>query len=125
LSFLVTAVTAAALVLIFPYLTLVFDETMITDGYIVLVTLAVGMTIFSIFVPVDHVLLQAGRPGIQSIMMTGNIVINVVLNLTLIPIYGLVGAATATAISFALAGIVLNGVAWRYLNLKGGLLIAK
>jgi len=125
LSLLMTVLVAGALVGAFPYLTLFFDEMLISGGYRVLVILAAGMTVFSIFVPVDHVMLQAGRPGVQSAMMTGNILINVALNLALIPVYGLIGAASATAISFVVAGIILNAVAWRYLGLKGGLFVAK
>ncbi len=124
-SFLMTALAASVLVAIFPYLDLAFDKDMIEAGYPVLLILALGMTLFSIFVPCDHVLLQSGHPGAQSLMMTVNILLNVILNITLIPLYGLVGAASATAIAFVGAGIILNIVAWRFLGLKGGLLIAK
>jgi len=124
-SFLMTAVAAVGLVVVFPYLDLVFDAVMIETGYPILLILAAGMTFFSVFVPTDHVMLQAGRPGVQSMMMTTNIMLNVVLNLTLIPEYGLIGAATATAISFVGSGVILNTVAWRFLDLKGGLLLAK
>ncbi len=125
LSLLMTALVAGVLAGAFPYLALFFDEMLVSGGYRVLVILAAGMTVFSIFVPVDHVMLQAGRPGVQSAMMTGNILVNVALNLALIPAYGLIGAASATAISFVVAGIILNAVAWRSLGLKGGLFVAE
>lgn len=125
LSLLMTAAVAGVLAIVFPYLSLFFDESLIASGYRVLVILAAGMTVFSIFVPLDHVVLQSGRPGVQSAMMTGSILINVGMNLALIPAYGLIGAAAATAIAFVASGIILNAVAWRCLGLKGGLFIAR
>jgi O-antigen/teichoic acid export membrane protein len=125
LSMALTALGAGLLIVAFPYLAGAFDEALISGGYQVLIILGVGMSVFALFVPVDHVMLQAGRPGVQSAMMTGNILVNVVLNLMLIPAYGLMGAAMATTIAFVLSGVVLNTVAWRYLGLKGGLLVGK
>jgi O-antigen/teichoic acid export membrane protein len=125
LSFLMTAATAAVLIVIFPYFDKYFDPDMIEQGYPLLIMLACGMAVFSIFVPTDHALLQAGRPGKQSVMMTSSIALNALLNVSLIPLYGLSGSAFATTVSFLGTGLILNMMAWRYLGLKGGFLIAK
>ncbi|NVJ91207.1 MAG: oligosaccharide flippase family protein [Methylocystaceae bacterium] len=125
LSFLATAAAATVLFVVFPYLDMVFNPEMIEAGYPALMILLGGMTVFSIFVPTDQILLQAGWPGRQSLMMLMNILLNVILNFMFIPIYGLIGAASATAISFVGAGLLLNVLAWRFLGLKGGLLVAK
>ena len=67
-------------------------------------------------------LMQAGQPGRQSALMTVNILINVGLNIWLIPIYGIQGAAMATACAFAVSGLTLNAAVWRWLPMPGGLL---
>jgi len=57
--------------------------------------------------------------------MSLNITINVALNVVLIPIYGIHGAAMATAAAFAMAAVTLNGAVWWQLGLRGGLIFAE
>ncbi len=124
-SFLMSATVATVLLLVFPYFNIVFDPVMIEQGYPILVVLAFGVMFFSFFIPCDHVLLQAGHPGGQSLMMSLNIMLNVVLNFFFIPQYGLMGAAFATACAFVGSGVVLNLAVWRALGLRGGLFFSK
>jgi O-antigen/teichoic acid export membrane protein len=65
------------------------------------------MTVYAFVVPFDQLLLQSGQPGRQSALMATYVGANVVLNLLLIPSFGLLGAAVATAISLVLAGVLL------------------
>ena len=67
----------------------------------------VGYVLYATFVPVDFIFLQAGKPGYQSIFMIFITLINVSLNFYLIPKFGLIGAAMATAIAFSCSGPVL------------------
>jgi len=55
--------------------------------------------------------------------MTFNVTINVILNLTLIPFFGLYGACSATAASFVIAAIAINGASWKWLGFRGGVLL--
>ena len=107
---------------LFPYLAPWFADGLVIGAREVLIPLTVGLGLYAAFVPLDFVLMQAGRPGRQSALMTINIAINVVLNLALIPTYGIFGAALATALAFALSAVTLNAAVWRWLGMPGGLL---
>ena len=61
-----------------------------------------------------------GRPGINAARGCAALVVNIAANLVLIPVYGIIGAAVATTISYSLsafAGYVafvhIAGVRWR------------
>ena len=124
-SFVATTLTGAGLAVLFPYLEPYFEAEMVARSYPVLLVLCAGMIFFSAFVPLDHVLLQANRPGIQSMMMMANVSANIGFNLVLIPVLGMIGAAIATVCAFVVASVILNATAWRYLGLRGGVHIAK
>ena len=84
-----------------------------------------GLIVYSAFVPFDNILLDAGLPGKQSMFMAINTMINVLLNFLLIPRFGLLGACTATTISFLLSCLNLNAFASHLLGLRGGILLAR
>lgn len=119
-SFLIYALATGLVILIFPYLAPYFPEGLVSGSYPVLITVATGLAIYAAFIPVDFIVMQAGMPGRQSILMSINIIINIGLNSTLIPIYGIQGAAVATAIAFAFSALSLNIAVYRWLDLKGG-----
>ena len=120
LSFLATLLISAIVIFIYPYLPKIsLPRTVIDASYLVLLILLAGLTIYSIFIPFDYIFNDAGRPGTQSIYMTINTSINVILNLTLIPIFGIYGASTATAVSFACSWLILNILVILSLKLDG------
>ena len=98
---------------------------LVADSRSLLLILTAGVLLYSAFVPLDQALLQGGLPGRQSLLMTGNVLANVLLNLALIPAFGAVGAAVATALAYAISVLSVNLAAWRWLGLRGGLLIAR
>ena len=55
-----------------------------------------------------------GRPGINSIVSVIALVVNIVANLVLIPRFGILGAASASLISYTLSSLVLTAVAARF-----------
>lgn len=120
----VFAVVAGCVLLVFPELARFFPDGLVSGAYPVLVVLITGLAVYAAFIPLDFILLQGGMPGRQSGLMTLNVTLNVGLNLGLIPLYGIEGAAIATAISFAISGLTLNLAAWRWLSMPGGLLFA-
>jgi O-antigen/teichoic acid export membrane protein len=113
---------ATAVHIVFPYLAPWFADGLVAGAGQVLLPLTIGLGLYAAFVPLDFILMQAGRPGRQSTLMTVNIAINVILNLVLIPTYGIMGAALATAAAFALSAVTLNAAVWRWLPMPGGLL---
>jgi len=118
------AAVGGCVMLVFPDLAPLFPNGLVSGAYPVLVILITGLSAYAAFIPLDFCLLQGGMPGRQSGLMTLNVMINIGLNLGLIPIYGIEGAAIATAISFAISSLTLNLAAWRWLNMPGGFLFA-
>jgi O-antigen/teichoic acid export membrane protein len=108
---------------VFPFLGPYFPKDLVTLSYPLLIILLCGLVVFSTTIPFDHILLQAGQPSHQSLLMTINVMVNVIFNLALIPRFGLYGAATATAIAFICATFTVNLAARKWLGYRRGLLI--
>lgn len=113
--------TAAAVLLILPWLAPLFPEGLVGSAHGLLQIVALGLLLYAPFVPLDFCVLQSGRPGLQSILMTGNIAMNAALNLALVPSFGLWGAAVATATAWTLSAVTLNVVVARGLGVPWGL----
>ncbi|MCW5898526.1 MAG: polysaccharide biosynthesis C-terminal domain-containing protein [Flavobacteriales bacterium] len=60
---------------------------------------------------------QLGRPGTQTLFITGFFLSNVLLNLALIPLLGIHGAALATALSFLVMALLQRMLATRVLHI--------
>lgn len=116
------AAAAVAIAVAYPLLAGRFDPAYL-EGVRPLHVLLAGMVAYAFFVPFDQLLLQSGFPGRQSVMMASYVAINVILNIALIPAYGLTGAATATAISLVSAGVLLLAASWAWLGYRGSVLL--
>ena len=117
------SVVAAGVLIVYPYLGPYFPDDLVGLSHPILLVLIGGLLIYSVMIPMDHMVLQGGYPGRQSLLMTFNVTINVVLNLALIPFFGLYGACSATAASFVIAAIAINGASWKWLGFRGGVLL--
>ena len=113
---------ALILLVFFPILSNFYPIELINSAHELLFVLLSGLFIYAVFIPFDYVLLQSGMPGRQSLLFTINVITNVVLNIILIPIFGIWGAAMATAISFSLSAFSLNFAASLWLGCRRGLL---
>ena len=121
---LATFIVSASVVLItYPFLGPLFPEGLIELSHPILMVLISGLLIYSVMIPMDHIFLQGGYPGRQSLIMAYNVLVNGLLNLTLIPFFGLYGACSATAVAFVVAAISINGASWKWLGFKGGVLL--
>ena len=89
------------------YIAARFDAGFVTPGSSVLFVLLTGMSICAFVVPFDQLLLQSGQPGRQSALMAATLARTSSSIFCSIPPFGLLGAAVATAISLALAGVLL------------------
>lgn len=119
------ALAAAATLFILPYLESFFPEGLVVEAHALLFPLLGGLLIYAAFIPLDHILLQAGMPGRQSLLMSANVLCNIVLNAALIPQFGLWGAAVATAGAFVFSALSLNVAARCWLGLRYGVLFGK
>ncbi len=86
------------------------------EGLLPLTILLTGMTLISVFIPFDNLLLVSGHPGFQSLQHLTIVLSNIVLNATLIPILGIKGAAIATASSYFIGITVLLVMVHRLLG---------
>jgi O-antigen/teichoic acid export membrane protein len=77
------------------------------EGLPALIVLLAGLTLVSAFVPFDNLLVASGHPEYQTLQHLAVISANVVLNLSLVPKLGIVGAATGTALSHVIGILVL------------------
>ncbi len=102
------AVIGGVTTLIFPYLaTMVAPGQGYEAGWLVFAILAAGAVGQSGYIPFSGILTQGGFPGRNTILLTLAMVTNLVLNAALIPLYGMVGAAVATALSYLLFVVYL------------------
>jgi O-antigen/teichoic acid export membrane protein len=93
-------------------------------GAAVTALLALGQLFDVATGPCGHMLLMSGRPALTMTSNLAGLAVNVVLNLWLIPRYGIVGAGVAWACSLALINLMRVTFVWatmRMLPLDRGL----
>ena len=104
---------AGALWLIHPWLLSKFGDGFEAGGT-ALVILIAGQLVNVVCGPVGNILVMSDREWTASLTFIAGTLLNFVLNLWLIPLYGIEGAAIATAISLAFANILmLIFVVWK------------
>ncbi|MEC5129366.1 polysaccharide biosynthesis C-terminal domain-containing protein [Verrucomicrobiales bacterium BCK34] len=79
-----------------------------TEGWVPFAILAGGLALISGYIPFSQVLLQTGSAFRNSVLVGIGVLANIILNVLLIPVFGLIGAAAATAISWVLSVIMLR-----------------
>nr|WP_290128993.1 oligosaccharide flippase family protein [Hoeflea alexandrii] len=82
-------------------------ERGLQEGTVVLLILLGGLVATSPFIPFDNMMLISGYPGRQTLQQAVAFVVNVSLNLALIPVVGIEGAAIGTASSYLAAVVSL------------------
>jgi len=64
----------------------------------------VGIIPMSYFKIIGTLLLAQGKKGVYLGMLTGSVVVNIVCNLVTIPLWGKMGAALSSVVSYTVAG---------------------
>jgi len=85
-------------------------------GYPVMFALVLGFLARSFAGPLQGMVIAIGRQNTAAMAMGLVVIINITLNLLLIPAYGLIGAAVATAISFIVESILLYVIVQKVLQ---------
>jgi len=100
----VSAITWAA----YPLLShIAFGSADFLEAELPLLLLLAGLTCSSGFMVFGMIFTQADKPGVHTGFVTTNIVVNIALNLAFIPLFGIAGAAAATALSYFVSSIML------------------
>lgn len=102
-------------------LIIAFPETLLnlfgaeySSGKLLLPVLALGQLINALCGPVMYILNMTGKEQESQRIMLWMSVINIVLNLVLIPAYGIIGAAIATSISMIAWNVIAAVLVYRY-----------
>ncbi|WP_134670263.1 flippase [Halorussus marinus] len=97
-------------------LTVVYGQAY-TESAIVLVVLAFGFLLHAITGLNDNTLISVGNSRVVMVDNVVAVLLNIVLNVVLIPRYSFVGAAVATAITFAVRNVLYTYHLYRYVGI--------
>jgi O-antigen/teichoic acid export membrane protein len=89
-----------------------------SEGYPLLFVMSVGLLFRAAIGPAETLLIMAGQQKICAAVYTVTFLLNVALNVTLIPAYGLTGAAVATTTALVLEALVLYYVTYSRLGIS-------
>jgi O-antigen/teichoic acid export membrane protein len=104
----VCGIAAASFPFVVPWLT---GDQAFAAGAVPFALLMAGIVAASAWLPFNQVLMMGGRPGWHTIYMLVAVAMNIVLNVLLIPLYGLTGAGLATAIALFASALWLRRLA--------------
>ena len=88
------------------------------EAYPVMLILAIGLILRAALGPADVVLNMLGEQSICARILVVSAALSVALSLALVPLFGMLGAATATSLALLAASAAHSLVAWRRLKLK-------
>ncbi|MBM4241061.1 MAG: flippase [Euryarchaeota archaeon] len=92
-----------------PVLSILFGSNYVY-GADALKILVIGMTFYTLFMVSASISQGIGHPRLPMIILIGGTVINLVLNLIMVPLYGILGAAIATT---AAAFLIMVAIVWK------------
>jgi O-antigen/teichoic acid export membrane protein len=119
LGYAAMAVIGTLAIIVYPFvLQLLIGKPEYADSWPVFAILIAGIMISAGFIPFGGILQQGGHPFAQSMLFAVVVGLNLVGNLILVPIFGVLGAAVGTAISQACFPIVLNYFSRSYLKVR-------
>lgn len=111
------SLACALVLLVFGKYILMMFGAGFADGHILLMTLMVGVLARAAIGPIDALLTMAGEQKRCAVAYAITFACNVALNLALIPFYGLMGAAIATATAMIIEAALLFYLTRKYLGL--------
>jgi len=91
-----------------------------TDAGVALRLILPGIVAYSVVAVLSRYITGRGKPGTGTLILIGGLVVNVAINLLLIPRYGIVGAAAASSISY-LATALMTLIVFHRLSGRGWL----
>jgi O-antigen/teichoic acid export membrane protein len=105
----IMAVLGALTLGLYPWLyPLASGDPHLRESWTVLAVMMVGLVVNSGWKPFAQILLQGGHPGYYSLFITALLLCSILLNLALIPVLGVYGAALTTACTY----LIEVGLIW-------------
>ena len=108
--FIVGAVAIAAFPL---FIEVITGSNSYEGAYLPFCILITSLVLVAGFLPMQMTLIQCGFPGYQTAQRAITVLVNILLNAMLIPLYGITGAAVATGGSYIISIAVLYGMCLR------------
>jgi len=102
----------------YPVLLALIGDPTLYDSWGVFAILSAAIALTSGYYAFHGLLLQGGRPGTHTVMIVIMVTSNITLNILLIPVFGLYGAATATGLTFVINALLLIVFARRIWNIR-------
>ncbi|MFN0009855.1 MAG: polysaccharide biosynthesis C-terminal domain-containing protein [Planctomycetota bacterium] len=110
-TYLGMAGVAAVAIVLFPRaVEWIYADPAFASSWAPFALLMLGILSASGYIPFGQILLMAGKPGWHSGYIGASVALNVLLNWILIPLYGLPGAAAATALSVLASVFLLRAI---------------
>jgi O-antigen/teichoic acid export membrane protein len=109
------AMAAVVLILGEPMLALFGEE--FVDGYPLLFVLVVGVVARASVGPCESLLTMSGNQNVCAFVNATTLAFNIGLNMLLLPLFGLWGAAFATALAMMFEAVALSFTVWRRLGI--------
>lgn len=109
------AMAAVVLILGEPMLALFGEE--FVDGYPLLFVLVVGVVARASVGPCESLLTMSGNQNVCAFVNATTLAFNIGLNVLLLPLFGLWGAAFATALAMMFEAVALSFTVWRRLGI--------
>lgn len=116
LTFYFSLIMIAAVLLFKDQLLGLFGESFKEAGYVI-TPLSIGLLCRALVGPGERVLMMTGHHYMCAVIYLTMVIIDIILNLILIPRYGILGAAISTSISFILMALMLYIIISKKLNI--------
>lgn len=112
-------IVGAAAIILYPIGALISENKQdFLRSWPVFAILVSGIVLSSGYIPFGQILVQAGRPGLHTIMTLMLVLFNFLCNLLLVPFYGIVGAAISTALAHVVGVLLLKIFTKRILYIR-------
>lgn len=112
-------ILGVALMISYPVATnLLLKNNEFRIGWSVFCILLFGAIIQNSYLPFSGILVQSGYPGLQTILVLSATITNIILNILLVPLFGINGAAMATAFSSILFVVYLRIITAKALHIS-------
>lgn len=121
IGFAITLLIGVVIAIFFPLIISMYGPEFISGG-IVLTILSVGHLINSFSGSVGYLMNMTGNQIITLYVLGASFIINIVLNIIFISIYGMLGAAISTAITTIIWNLILVTRSWKKLSIDSTVL---
>ena len=116
--FISSIISISLIVVYYPFMKIILVNDKYLDSFIPFLILLIGINLSSGYISFHEIFAMAKMPGLNTLFMLIFVMINVILNLIMIPNWGINGAAIATALSYLISSQVLSFMSKKFLKIK-------